>query len=429
MNKHGAQNTGKTIKRILSYMKKYKFRFIFVLICILLSAVANVAGSMFIGTLIDDYITPLLGSTNPVFTGLLKAICVMGIVYLVGILATLFYNRTMVSIAQGVLKKIRDDMFTHMQKLPIKYFDTHTHGDIMSYYTNDTDTLRQMMAQSIPQIFSSAVTIISVVVAMFISNVYLAIFVLVFATCMMFVIKKIAGASGRFFVKQQQSIGKVNGYIEEMINGQKVVKVFCHEEHSKEDFDKINEELCENATEANKYANILMPIMANLGNLQYVLIAIIGGALALNGVAGLTLGVIASFLQLSKSFTMPINQISQQLNSIVMALAGAERIFNLMDEEVEQDNGDVTLVNVKYDRNDNIVETEEKTYMWAWKEVQKDGSVKYTRLTGEVKFFDVDFGYNPEKIVLHDITLYADHGEKVAFVGATGAGKLQLPTL
>lgn len=429
MNKHGAQNTGKTIKRILSYMKKYKFRFIFVLICILLSAVANVAGSMFIGTLIDDYITPLLGSTNPVFTGLLKAICVMGIVYLVGILATLFYNRTMVSIAQGVLKKIRDDMFTHMQKLPIKYFDTHTHGDIMSYYTNDTDTLRQMMAQSIPQMFSSSVTIISVVVAMFISNVYLAIFVLVFATCMMFVIKKIAGASGRFFVKQQQSIGKVNGYIEEMINGQKVVKVFCHEEHSKEDFDKINEELCENATEANKYANILMPIMANLGNLQYVLIAIIGGALALNGVAGLTLGVIASFLQLSKSFTMPINQISQQLNSIVMALAGAERIFNLMDEEVEQDNGDVTLVNVKYDRNDNIVETEEKTYMWAWKEVQKDGSVKYTRLTGEVKFFDVDFGYNPEKIVLHDITLYADHGEKVAFVGATGAGKTTITNL
>ena len=429
MNKHGVQNTGKTIKRILSYMKEYKFRFIFVLICILLSAVANVAGSMFIGTLIDDYITPLLGSTNPVFTGLLKAICVMGIVYVAGILATLFYNRTMVSIAQGVLKKIRDDMFAHMQKLPIKYFDTHTHGDIMSYYTNDTDTLRQMMAQSIPQMFSSAVTIISVVVAMFISSVYLAIFVLVFATCMMFVTKKIAGASGRFFIKQQQSIGKVNGYIEEMINGQKVVKVFCHEEHSKEDFDKINEELCENATEANKYANILMPIMANLGNLQYVLIAIIGGALALNGVAGLTLGVIASFLQLSKSFTMPINQISQQLNSIVMALAGAERIFNLMDEEVEQDNGDVTLVNVKYDRNDNIVETEEKTYMWAWKEVQKDGSVKYTRLTGEVKFFDVDFGYNPEKIVLHDITLYADHGEKVAFVGATGAGKTTITNL
>ena len=347
MNKHGAQNTGKTIKRILSYMKKYKFRFIFVLICILLSAVANVAGSMFIGTLIDDYITPLLGSTNPVFTGLLKAICVMGIVYLVGILATLFYNRTMVSIAQGVLKKIRDDMFTHMQKLPIKYFDTHTHGDIMSYYTNDTDTLRQMMAQSIPQMFSSAVTIISVVVAMFISNVYLAIFVLVFATCMMFVIKKIAGASGRFFVKQQQSIGKVNGYIEEMINGQKVVKVFCHEEKSKETFDILNENMREVSSNANKFANILMPVMGNIGNLQYVILAILGGALAIGGFGGLTLGIIASFLQLSRSFTMPISQISSQFNSIVMALAGAERIFNLMEEEPETDEGHITLVNAK----------------------------------------------------------------------------------
>ena len=430
MNKHGAQNTGKTIKRILSYMKEYKFRFIFVLICILLSAVANVAGSMFIGTVIDDYITPLLGSTNPVFTGLLKAICVMGIVYAVGILATLFYNRTMVSIAQGVLKKIRDDMFTHMQKLPIKYFDTHTHGDIMSYYTNDTDTLRQMMAQSIPQMFSSAVTIISVVVAMFISNVYLAIFVLVFATCMMFVTKKIAGASGRFFVKQQQSIGKVNGYIEEMINGQKVVKVFCHEEHSKEDFDKINEELCGNATEANKYANILMPIMANLGNLQYVLIAIIGGALALNGVAGLTLGVIASFLQLSKSFTMPINQISQQLNSIVMALAGAERIFNLIDEKPEEDEGYVTLVNARKDENGNITECKERTGMWAWKHPHSaDGSVSYTELKGDVRFEDVTFGYNEDKTILHDISLYAKPGQKLAFVGSTGAGKTTITNL
>ena len=429
MNKHGAQNTGKTIKRILSYMKEYKFRFIFVLICILLSAVANVAGSMFIGTLIDDYITPLLGSTNPVFTGLLKAICVMGIVYLVGILATLFYNRTMVSIAQGVLKKIRDDMFTHMQKLPIKYFDTHTHGDIMSYYTNDTDTLRQMMAQSIPQIFSSAVTIISVVVAMFISNVYLAIFVLVFATCMMFVIKKIAGASGRFFVKQQQSIGKVNGYIEEMINGQKVVKVFCHEEHSKEDFDKINEELCENATEANKYANILMPIMANLGNLQYVLIAIIGGALALNGVAGLTLGVIASFLQLSKSFTMPINQISQQLNSIVMALAGAKRIFDLLDEKPEVDDGYVTLVNVK-EENGKLVESKKRTGRWAWKHFHKaTGKTDYIELKGDIVLDGVDFGYRDDKIVLHDVKMYAKPGQKIAFVGSTGAGKTTITNL
>ena len=429
MNKHGAQNTGKTIKRILSYMKKYKFRFIFVLICILLSAVANVAGSMFIGTLIDDYITPLLGSTNPVFTGLLKAICVMGIVYLVGILATLFYNRTMVSIAQGVLKKIRDDMFTHMQKLPIKYFDTHTHGDIMSYYTNDTDTLRQMMAQSIPQMFSSAVTIISVVVAMFISNVYLAIFVLVFATCMMFVTKKIAGASGRFFVKQQQSIGKVNGYIEEMINGQKVVKVFCHEEHSKEDFDKINEELCENATEANKYANILMPIMANLGNLQYVLIAIIGGALALNGVAGLTLGVIASFLQLSKSFTMPINQISQQLNSIVMALAGAKRIFDLLDEKPEVDDGYVTLVNVK-EENGKLVESKKRTGRWAWKHFHKaTGKTDYIELKGDIVLDGVDFGYRDDKIVLHDVRMYAKPGQKIAFVGSTGAGKTTIINL
>ena len=430
MNKRsGTQNTGRTIKRLLSYIGKYKFRFILVLICIVLSAVANVAGSMFIRTLIDDYITPLLSQTNPVFTGLLKAILTMGLIYLVGVLATLFYNRIMVTISQGIQKTIRDEMFTHMQKLPIKYFDTHTHGDIMSYYTNDTDTLRQMLSQSVPQMFSSAVTIVSVLCAMFASSVYLTVFVLLFVGCMLLLTRKIAGNSGKYFVKQQRSLGAMNGYIEEMINGQKVVKVFCHEEHSKEDFDKLNEELCENATQANKFANILMPIMGNLGNLQYVLIAIIGGALALSGVGGLTLGVIASFLQLSKSFTMPINQISQQLNSIVMALAGAERIFNLMDEEVEQDGGNVTLVNVKYDRNDNLVETDEKTYMWAWKQPNEDGSVTYTRLKGEVKFFDVDFGYNADKIVLHDITLHADRGEKVAFVGATGAGKTTITNL
>jgi ATP-binding cassette subfamily B protein len=427
--KRGAENTGKTIKRLLSYMGKYKFRFVLVFICIILSAIAGVAGSLFLRVVIDDYITPLLTEANPVFSGLLKAITLMAGVYAIGILSTFFYNRIMVTISQGVLKKIRDEMFTHMQKLPIKYFDTHTHGDIMSYYTNDTDTLRQMLSQSIPQMFSSIITIISVLCAMFASSVYLTIFVLVFVGLMLLVTRKIAGASGKYFVKQQRSIGQVNGFIEEMINGQKVIKVFCHEEHSKEDFDKLNEELCENATEANKFANILMPIMGNLGNLQYVLIAIIGGALALGGVGGLTLGVIASFLQLSKSFTMPINQISQQLNSIVMALAGAERIFNLMDEEIEQDNGYVTLVNVKYDKNDNLVETEEKTYMWAWKVPQKDGSVQYTRLTGEVKFFNVDFGYNPEKIVLHDITLYADRGQKVAFVGATGAGKTTITNL
>lgn len=427
--KRGAQDAGKTIKRLLSYLKEYKFRFILVLICIILSAVANVAGSMFIQVVIDDYITPLMLEASPVFTGLLKAILMMGFVYLVGILSTLFYNRIMVTIAQGILKKIRDDMFTHMQKLPIKFFDTHTHGDVMSYYTNDTDTLRQMMSQSIPQMFSSAITIISVLIAMLVSSVHLTVFVLIFVGFMMIVTRKIAGSSGKYFVKQQRSLGEVNGFIEEMINGQKVIKVFCHEEHSKEDFDKLNDVLCENSTAANKFANILMPIMANLGNLQYVLIAIIGGALAINGVGGLTLGIIASFLQLSKSFTMPINQISQQMNSIVMALAGAERIFNLMDEEVEKDNGTVTLVNVKYNRDDEIEETDEKTTMWAWKEVMPDGTNKYTLLEGVVNFYDVDFGYNEEKIVLHDITLYANHGEKVAFVGATGAGKTTITNL
>lgn len=427
--KRGAQDAGKTIKRLLSYLKEYKFRFILVLICIILSAVANVAGSMFIQVVIDDYIAPLMLEASPVFTGLLKAILMMGFVYLVGILSTLFYNRIMVTIAQGILKKIRDDMFTHMQKLPIKFFDTHTHGDVMSYYTNDTDTLRQMMSQSIPQMFSSAITIISVLIAMLVSSVHLTVFVLIFVGFMMIVTRKIAGSSGKYFVKQQRSLGEVNGFIEEMINGQKVIKVFCHEEHSKEDFDKLNDDLCENSTAANKFANILMPIMANLGNLQYVLIAIIGGALAINGIGGLTLGIIASFLQLSKSFTMPINQISQQMNSIVMALAGAERIFNLMDEEIEKDNGTVTLVNVKYNRDDEIEETDEKTTMWAWKEVMPDGTNKYTLLEGVVNFYDVDFGYNEEKIVLHDITLYANHGEKVAFVGATGAGKTTITNL
>ncbi|MCD8180201.1 MAG: ABC transporter ATP-binding protein/permease [Firmicutes bacterium] len=430
MNKRsGAQNTGKTIKRLLSYIGKYKFRFTLVLIFIILSAIANVAGSMFTATLIDDYITPLMGEANPVFTGLLKAICMMGVIYIVGILSTLFYNRTMVSISQGVLKSIRDEMFEHMQKLPIKYFDTHTHGDVMSYYTNDTDTLRQMMSQSIPQMFSSVITIISVLVAMLVSNVYLTLFVVVFVCCMLLVTRKIAGASGKFFVRQQRALGSVNGYIEEMINGQKVVKVFCHEEHSKEGFDKLNDELCADASEANKYANILMPIMANLGNLQYVLIAVIGGALALNGVGGLTLGIIASFLQLSKSFSTPINQISQQLNSIVMALAGAERIFTLMDEEIEQDNGYVTLVNVKYDRDDKLVETDEKTNIWAWKVPHKFGGARFILLAGNVEFTNVDFGYNEEKIVLHDISLRAERGEKVAFVGSTGAGKTTITNL
>lgn len=418
-----------TIKRLLSYVSKdYKTPFIFVLICIVFSAIAGIIGSMFLKVLIDSYISPLLLEANPVFSGLLKAISIMSGIYVIGIISTYFYNVTMVVIAQGVLKKIRDQMFAHMQALPIKYFDTHTHGDIMSYYTNDADTLRQMISQSIPQVLSSIITIVTVAIAMIATSIHLTILVLIFVTFMLYTTKKIAGKSGTYFVKQQESIGKLNGFIEEMINGQKVIKVFCHEDVSKKDFDVKNNELCENATSANKYANILMPIMANLGTLQYVLIAIIGAALAINGIGGLTLGGIAAFLQLSRSFTMPISQVSQQLNAVVMALAGAKRIFSLMDETPEQDEGYVTLVNAKY--KDNIlVETSEHTGTWAWKHPHKDGSTTYAKVTGEVHFDNVDFGYNEEKMVLHNITLTAEPGYKIAFVGSTGAGKTTITNL
>ncbi len=418
-----------TIKRLLSYVSKdYKTPFIFVLICIVFSAIAGIIGSMFLKVLIDSYISPLLLEANPVFSGLLKAISIMAGIYVIGIISTYFYNVTMVVIAQGVLKKIRDEMFAHMQALPIKYFDTHTHGDIMSYYTNDADTLRQMISQSIPQVLSSIITIVTVAIAMIATSIHLTILVLIFVTFMLYTTKKIAGKSGTYFVKQQESIGKLNGFIEEMINGQKVIKVFCHEDVSKKEFDIKNNELCENATSANKYANILMPIMANLGTLQYVLIAIIGAALAINGIGGLTLGGIAAFLQLSRSFTMPISQVSQQLNAVVMALAGAKRIFSLMDETPEQDEGYVTLVNAKY--KDNILsETSEHTGTWAWKHPHKDGSTSYTKVTGEVHFDDVDFGYNEEKMVLHNISLTAEPGYKIAFVGSTGAGKTTITNL
>ena len=418
-----------TIKRLLSYVSKdYKTPFIFVLICIVFSAIAGIIGSMFLKVLIDSYISPLLLQANPVFSGLLKAISIMAGIYVIGIISTYFYNVTMVVIAQGVLKKIRDEMFAHMQALPIKYFDTHTHGDIMSYYTNDADTLRQMISQSIPQVLSSIITIVTVVIAMIATSIHLTILVLIFVTFMLYTTKKIAGKSGTYFVKQQESTGKLNGFIEEMINGQKVIKVFCHEDVSKKEFDIKNNELCENATSANKYANILMPIMANLGTLQYVLIAIIGAALAINGIGGLTLGGIAAFLQLSRSFTMPISQVSQQLNAVVMALAGAKRIFSLMDETPEQDEGYVTLVNAKY--KDNILsETSEHTGTWAWKHPHKDGSTSYTKVTGEVHFDDVDFGYNEEKMVLHNISLTAEPGYKIAFVGSTGAGKTTITNL
>ena len=418
----------KTMKRLMSYIFRYKVSFIFVLVCILISSIVSVASSLFLQKLIDGYITPKLTGTAPIITSLTRTMLIMGGIYLVGILATLFFNRVMVTIGQGVLKDIRDEMFTYMQKLPIKYFDTHTHGDIMSCYTNDTDTLRQMITQSIPQLCSTIITIISVFIAMITTSVYMTLFVLLTVFLMMILAKKITSKSGSYFIKQQQSLGKVNGYIEEMINGQKVVKVFCHERKCEQEFDALNEELCENASEANKLVNILMPIMGNLGHVQYVLIAMFGGALAIGNIGGLTLGVIASFLQLSRSFTMPITQIAQQINAFVMALAGAKRIFAMMDEEPETDEGYVTLVNAKY-VGDEITEANERTGLWAWKHPHGDGSVTYTKLTGDIVFDDVDFGYVPEKIVLHNVSLYAQPGQKIAFVGATGAGKTTITNL
>ena len=417
------------VKRLMSYIGHYKLRFAAVLVCIVVNALAMVSCSLYLQTLIDSYITPLLQAAAPDFAPLFRSVLIMECIYAVGILACLFYNRTMVSIAQGTLKRIRDEMFEHMQTLPIRYFDTHTHGDIMSHYTNDTDTLRQMLAQSIPQMFSSLITIISVFFAMLFTSWQLTIFVLCFVFIMLQVTGRVAGKSGYYFIRQQKALGDVNGYIEEMINGQKVIKVFCHEEKAKEIFDQKNEELCKDASAANSFANILMPIMGNLGNLQYVLLATIGGTMALGGVGGMTIGTIASFLQLSRSFMNPISQISNQLNMVVMALAGAERIFRLMDEEPEVDEGYVTLVNAKYDKNGELTESKERTGMWAWKHPHGDGTLTYTKMRGEVRFYDVDFGYNENKIVLHNISLYAEPGQKVAFVGSTGAGKTTITNL
>ena len=426
----------KTLKRLLSYISQYRIQFIFVLVSILLSAVASVVSTLFLKTLIDDYITPLLLEAIPDFSGLARLILIMAGIYLIGVIATLFYNRVMVVIAQGVLKEIRDEMFEKMQKLPIRYFDTHSRGDIMSHYTNDTDTLRQMLTQSIPQLFSSVVTIVAVFVSMLTLSLWLTIFVVLFTFIILKVVGNITSKSSKYFVSQQKSLGNVNGYIEEMINGQKVVKVFCHEDKAKELFNQKNEELCKNATEANRFANMLGPLMNNMGYILYVSMAIVGGGLAilgvtnvsLSGVGTLTLGMIASFLQLSRSFIMPLSQVSQQLSSIVMAIAGAGRIFNLIDEKHEEDRGYVTLVNVNK-INGEIIETKEHSHHWAWKHPHSDGTITYTELKGEVRFFDVDFGYNEEKIVLHNISLYAEPGQKIAFVGATGAGKTTITNL
>ena len=417
-----------TFKRLISYFAKYKLRFLIVLVCIIVNAFVNVSGSLFLEVLIDDYIKPLLLALNPDFSGLLRAIFFMGGIYLIGILSSFLQQRLMVKVSQGILKDVRDDMFSHMQKLPVKYFDTHTNGDVMSCYTNDTDTLRQMISQSIPQVFSSLVTIITVFIAMLTTSLELTGVILVTIICIITTGRTIGANSAKYFMKQQQSIGALNGYIEEMINGQKVVKVFCYEDKAKKRFDEKNDELFQNASSAAKFANVMMPVMANLGHVQYAILAISGGIMAVSGVGTMTLGTIAAFLQLSRSFSMPINQISQQFNSIVMALAGASRIFDLLDEKPEEDEGYVTLVNA-LEENGKIIEVKERTGLWAWKHPHEDGSITYTKLAGDVRMNEVDFGYTDEKIVLHDISLYAEPGQKVAFVGATGAGKTTITNL
>ena len=473
------------VGRLMGYIKRgYKARFIIVLVCILVSAIANVAGSLFLGSLIDDYITPLLGAADPDFSGLVRALVMMGCLFLVGALCAYAYNRNMIVVSQGVQKTIRDDLFGHMQTLPIKYFDTHAHGDVMSVYTNDVDTLRQMFAQSIPQVINSSMTILVTFLGMLFTNALLTVVVLVCVCFALVVTRFLAGRSGRYFLRQQSTLGALNGYIEEMINGQKVVKVFCHEQEAQDGFDRVNDEMFHSADKAHTYASILMPIMVNIGNVQYVIVAMVGGALALSGVdTTITLGVIASFLQLSKSFSNPINQISQQFNSIIMALAGAERIFALMDEEPEEDHGTVTLVNVSYDKEGHqLEESEKRTNLWAWRvphstdmvmvpvreeadgsftelkapeagkdeawawKYQEHGKAFYRpilgpvrnvesedyyliKLSGDVRFDHVDFAYEEGKTILHDISLFAKPGQKLAFVGATGAGKTTITNI
>lgn len=424
----------KTINRILSYFKDYKWQSIVVIICILLVAITGVAGSLFLQVLVDDYIVPLLAAANPVFTGLVRLLAMMAGIFLVGIFSTLIYTRLMINVAEGILRKVRFQMYGHMQRLPIGYFDTHTHGDVMSHYTNDTDTLRQMISTSVPQVFSSLVTILAVLAAMVYISPLLTVLILLFIILMMRLVKIIGGRSGKYFMLQQKSLADVNGYIEEMINGQKVIKVFCHEPQTKAEFDRRNEELCTNATLANKFANIMMPVMMNLGNVMYVFVGAVGGLLVIGSVGGMTLGGVVSFLQLTKSFVQPLSQISQQVNSVLMAMAGAERIFKLMDEAAENDEGDVTLVTVKMQPNadgeEEMVETDEQhTGMWAWKHMAENGEAEYIRLAGDVRFHNVNFGYSADKEILHDISLYAKPGHKIAFVGATGAGKTTITNL
>ena len=400
-----------------------------VVVTIIISSLANVIGTLFLRNLIDDYIVPLMNKTGADFGPLLKMIITMAVIYYVGVISTYVYSRIMIVISQGSLKKIRDDMFSHMETLPIKFFDTHAHGDVMSLYTNDTDALRQMISQGIPQLLSAIITVVSIFISMIYLSLPLAGIQVLIILLMFRVTKVIGGKSGKYFGLQQRDIGAVNGYIEEMMEGQKVVKVFCHEDEAKVNFDKLNDMLFDSANNANKYANVLMPIMGNIGYINYVLAAIVGAILAISGFGGFTIGALAAFLQLTRSFSQTINQMSQQFNFVIMALAGAERIFKLLDEKKEMDEGYVTLVNAEEDENGELTEVKKRTGIWAWKHPHEDGTTTYTKLNGEVVFDDVDFGYNDEKIILHNIKLFAKPGQKIAFVGSTGAGKTTITNL
>ena len=420
----------KTLKRLLAFiMKRYKYRYMIVMVCIAISSIISVIGTLFMKALIDDYILPMVDGRIQTFQPLIRALLFMASIYGIGIVCNYVYNIIMMYVSQNVLKDVRDEMYAHMETLPIKYFDTHQHGDIMSHYTNDTDTLRQMVSQSIPSLFSSAITLVSTLISMIVLSIPLTIVVLLGVFVMLAVSGKIGGNSAKFFMEQQQSLGKTNGYIEEMMDGQKVIKVFCHEDKTVEEFYKLNDQLFESAKNANTFANILMPINANIGNINYVVLLAIGSLIAINGWSGLTLGALASFLQLAKSFNMPISQVAQQFNSIVMALAGAERIFELMDEVPEEDHGYVEIVRCKVKDDGSVEPCEERTGTWAWKHPHKDGTTTYTQLKGHVTLDEVDFGYTDEKIVLHDVTMVAEAGQKIAFVGSTGAGKTTITNL
>ena len=424
------ENPGLLLKRIMGEVfRHYLPHCILVLVCIVVSALANVQASLFLQTLMDDYIVPMTQQQNPDFAPLAAALLRVGVIYVIGILAAWLNARTMVNVTQGTLRNLRIQLFTHMESLPIKYFDQHPHGDIMSVYTNDVDTLRQMLSQSIPQLASSAITIVSVMVSMCMMSLPLTVVTMVMVALMLFCTKKITGMSGKYFIAQQRDLGKVNGYIEEMMEGQKVVKVFTHEQKTLADFRELNDKLKDSANRANSFANIIMPVTAQLGNVSYAVCALVGAAMAVGNVGGMTLGTVVAFLSLNKSFNMPISQVSMQANSVIMALAGAERIFKMMDAKSETDEGYVTLVNAKYDKEDNLVETTERTGLWAWKHPHHDGTTTYHKLAGDITFTDVDFGYVPEKTVLHDINLYGRPGQKIAFVGSTGAGKTTITNL